>query len=58
MFQSLLFTKTFWTGVASIAAGAAFILAGDYAQGGQLIATGFIGIFLRDALVTYANSRR
>lgn len=43
-------TKTFWGGVASIASGVGLIVTGEVVGGLQLIGTGIIAIFLRDAV--------
>ena len=43
-------TKTFWGGVASIATGVGLIVTGEVVEGLQLIGTGIIAIFLRDAV--------
>jgi hypothetical protein len=48
----LLKSKTFWAGVAAIVAGVQGIFLGDISLDAsvQLIATGLIGIFLRDGI--------
>ena len=47
---SMLKTKTFWGGLAAIATGVSLIVTGDVAGGVQLIGTGIVGIFIRDAI--------
>lgn len=47
---TLIKSKTFWTGLASIATGVGLIIAGDGAAGAPLIAQGLIAIFLRQAI--------
>jgi TM2 domain-containing membrane protein YozV len=42
--------KTITAGVAAIAGGITTIIAGNIVDGTQLILTGLIGIFLRDAI--------
>lgn len=42
--------KTFWAGAASVLAGAGAIVMGDARGGIELIATGVIGIFLRQGV--------
>lgn len=55
MFSRLIKTKTFWTGLASIASGAALCFAHDYAQGVPLIIAGLGMIFIRDAVAKIPN---
>jgi len=50
MFSRLLKTKTFWTGLSGIAAGAALCAAHDWPQGITLILGGLAAIFVRDAV--------
>ena len=53
-FRRLITTKTFWTGIASIASGVALCAAHDYAQGVPLIIAGLGMIFIRDAVAKAA----
>jgi len=48
--KNLLRTKTFWGGLSSILAGVGLIVAGEIPVGINLIATGLVGIFLRDSV--------
>jgi hypothetical protein len=48
--MKLIKSKTFWTGVASIATGVAFVVSGDVGTGAQTILGGFTAIFLRSAV--------
>jgi len=50
MLLRLLKTKTFWTGLSSIAAGAFLCAAHDWPQGVTLILGGLATIFIRDAI--------
>jgi hypothetical protein len=53
-FKRLIKTKTFWTGITSIASGAALCFAHDYAQGVPLIIAGLGMIFIRDSVAKLA----
>lgn len=48
----LLRTKTFWSGVGSIATGIGIVISGDTAQGAALIVMGILAICGRDAIET------
>jgi hypothetical protein len=56
MSLSLLTTKSFWAGLASIATGIGLIIEGQVPEGIQLIIAGIITITLRDAIAK-ANPR-
>ena len=47
----MLKSKTFWAGLASIAGGVAIAINGDLEAGFQLVTTGLIGIFIKDAII-------
>lgn len=47
---STLKTKTFWTGLASVAAGAYLCYTGNVATGAPMIATGAVAVTGRDAV--------
>jgi len=47
--NSLVKSKTFWTGIVGIVTGAGMLVQGDHA-GVQVILTSLIGIFVRDAI--------
>ena len=55
-FKRLIRTKTFWTGLTSIASGTALCVAHDYAQGVPLIIAGLGMIFIRDSIAKVAIS--
>ncbi len=46
----MLKTKTFWSGIASIATGAGLIFSGEKSEGIQLIILGVLAITGRDAI--------
>ncbi len=48
-------TKSFWGGLASIATGVGFCVAGDYPGGFNMIAVGLMGIFVRHGIETTAK---
>jgi len=48
--KSLLKTKTFWGGIASIAGGIGMIIAGETSGGTQMIVIGVLAILGRDAV--------
>lgn len=50
MLKTLLKSKSFWTGVASLIAGVVYIINGDTDQGANMLAIGFTAIFLRNAI--------
>lgn len=50
MLKTLLKSKSFWTGVASIVAGIVYIINGDTDQGANMLSIGFTAIFLRNAI--------
>lgn len=47
---STLKTKTFWTGLASVGAGAYLCYTGQVASGAPMVATGLVAVTGRDAL--------
>jgi len=49
-FKRLIRTKTFWTGLTSIASGVALCAANDWPQGVPLIIAGLGMIFIRDSI--------
>lgn len=49
--MNLFKTKTFWGGVAAIASGVGFIVAGDVVSGVQTIIGGLLAITGRDAIL-------
>lgn len=53
--KELLKSKTFWTGVATVATGAAMCAGGAETEGIQTILGGLAAIFLRDAVRKSAN---
>jgi hypothetical protein len=55
---SLLKTKTFWGGIASIITGISLVAARDIPNGVNTIALGLVAIFLRDAITTTAASSK
>ena len=55
-FKRLIKTKTFWTGLTSIATGAALCAAHDWPQGVPLIIAGLGMIFIRDSVAKLAAS--
>ena len=55
-FKRLIGTKTFWTGIVSIASGAALCAANDWPQGVPLIIAGFGMIFIRHSVAKLADS--
>jgi len=48
--KTLLKTKTFWAGLASVGAGVGEIIAGSLSNGLQLVLAGISVIFIRDAI--------
>lgn len=48
-------TKTFWTGIASVATGIGMILAGEVPDGMQMIFIGFVAICGRQAITKIQN---
>lgn len=50
MLKTLLKSKTFWTGMASLIAGVVYIINGDTDQGANMLSIGFTAIFLRNAI--------
>jgi len=50
MIKTLLTSKTFWTGIATVIFGVATVINGNTDQGVQLISTGLIAIFLKHAV--------
>lgn len=50
MIKTLLKSKAFWTGVASLIAGVVYIINGDTEQGTSMLSIGFTAIFLRNAI--------
>lgn len=50
MIKKLLKSKTFWTGIGTIIAGAVTIANGDKAAGIEMVAAGLAMIFIRDAI--------
>jgi len=48
--KELLRSKTFWTGVASIATGVGLIIAKNYPEGLQTIIIGLSAIFMRNSI--------
>jgi len=49
--KDLFWTKTFWTGLASIVTGVGLIMAGDIPAGLNQIAIGVVGICVRDGIL-------
>lgn len=50
MIKTLLKSKAFWTGIASLIAGVVYIINGDTEQGTSMLSIGFTAIFLRNAI--------
>jgi hypothetical protein len=50
--KELISSKTFWTGLASVASGITMITQGDSTQGIQLVFTGLGLVFLRDSIAS------
>jgi len=46
----MLKSKTFWGGLVAIATGTGAIFTGNPLEGGQMIITGLLAIFLKDAI--------
>lgn len=49
-------TKTFWGGLASVATGIGLIVAGDFANGINAVASGILAIFVRDGILKIRNA--
>jgi hypothetical protein len=46
----MLKSKTFWAGLVSVVSGIGLVVQGEMADGAQLIVTGLLAIFLKDAI--------